>query len=370
MTERTTQEEKWRPLAFRTALQRLTGLALLLIGLGGLWYWWEHPLPGGAAIRQTVLAGQAFCLPVGLWQILYCPRRRGPGEGELAVYNADWIAPISAAMELFVAVVLPMVPVLVATDSDLAALIVCDVFLMVGILAMAVVVMAARNEGLLVGPDGRVECWTIWGRHHWVEERPALLRVRPRLGRYYVCDEEGHVLYHFDRDMVNDTALLNLLQARGVANTSAGVRQKMTNPWPKVREVLDWDEADWTPAHRYLNWMRMVVWLPPAALLVQWWMLQEGLPLLAASGLFWGVPGLAADLCLGALPHPAEQPLPRAASGHPGLAADACEAVADPAASGRCPVVGDAGSPGVPCGPPGAAGRALPGAGGAAGGAL
>ena len=75
MAERKTGQQARRAWTFRTAAQRLTGLALLLIGLAGLWYWRQQPLPGGADMRQAVLAGQAFCLPVGLWQILYCPRR-------------------------------------------------------------------------------------------------------------------------------------------------------------------------------------------------------------------------------------------------------------------------------------------------------
>ena len=44
-------------LGIRTVVQRLAGAAVLVIGLGGFWYWWAHPLPGGAAMRQAVLAG-------------------------------------------------------------------------------------------------------------------------------------------------------------------------------------------------------------------------------------------------------------------------------------------------------------------------
>ena len=84
----------------RTVVQRLAGAAVLVIGLGGFWYWWGHPLPGGATMRQAVLAGQAFCLPVGLGQMVYCPGRRDPGEGELEVCNSGWAAPVGAVMEL------------------------------------------------------------------------------------------------------------------------------------------------------------------------------------------------------------------------------------------------------------------------------
>ena len=79
MTGQTTRQ------GIRTVVQRLAGAAVLVIGLGGFWYWWAHPLPGGAAMRQAVLAGQAFCLPVGLGQMVFCPSRRDPGEGELEV---------------------------------------------------------------------------------------------------------------------------------------------------------------------------------------------------------------------------------------------------------------------------------------------
>lgn len=277
MAERKTGQEARRAWVFRTVMQRLTGLALLLIGLGGLWYWRQQPLPGGAEMRQAVLAGQVFCLPVGLWQILYCPRRRPPQENELPVYNAGWALPTCAAMELVVAVLMPVLPLAAKGTEDVIA---CNVFLAVGVLAMAVLVVVVRNEGLLVTPDGRAERWTIWGRHHVVDRRPATLQVKPRLGRYIVYDEEGNRLYHFDRGMVNETALLNLLQRQGVANTGIDVRQRMANPYPKVRAVLDWDEAEWTPAHRWLPWLRGVAWLPPVALLVQWWLLQEGIPLL------------------------------------------------------------------------------------------
>ena len=260
MAERKTGQQARQAWVFRTAAQRLTGLALLLIGLGGLWYWRQQPLPGGAHMRQAVLAGPAFCLPVGLWQILYCPRRRPPQENELPVYNSDWALPTCAVMELVVAVLLSVLPRTAKGPEDVIAVIACNVFLAVGVLAMAVLVVAVRNEGLLVTPDGRAERWTIWGWHHVVEERPAALQIKPRLGRYIVYDEAGNRLYHFDRDMVNETALLNLLQAQGVANTGTDTRQRMAHPYPKVRAVLDWDEAEWTP--------------------VQWWLLQEGLPLL------------------------------------------------------------------------------------------
>ena len=277
MAEQTTVQQARRAWTFRTAAQRLTGLGLLLIGLAGLWYWRQQPLPGGADMRQAVLAGQVFCLPVGLWQILYCPRRRPPQEKELPVYNSGWALPACAVMELVVAVLMPVLPHVAKGTEDVIA---CNVFLAVGVLAMAVLVVAVRNEALLVTPDGRAERWTIWGWHHLVDRRPATLQVKPRLGRYIVYDEEGSRLYHFDRGMVNETALLNLLQRQGVANTGTDIRQRMAHPYPKVRAVLDWDEAERTPAHRWLPGLRRVVWLPPVALLVQWWLLQAGIPLL------------------------------------------------------------------------------------------
>lgn len=274
MTERTTRQ------GVRTAVQRLTGLAVLLIGLGGLWYWWGHPLPGGAAMRQAVLVGQAFCLPVGLFQILYCPRRRDPEEGVLEVCNSGWAAPVGAAVELIYAALLPLLPKLTTSAGDLTGLIACGAFLAVGVLSMAIVVVAARNEWLLVTPDGHADCWNIWGWHRRVEERPAFVWIRRWLGRYYVCDGSGRVLYHFDKGMINEKALLDLLQARGVANTGTAMRRRMTEPIPRVQAVEDWNEADWTPAHRYLNWLRPVAWLPPVVLLVQWWLLVQGLGVL------------------------------------------------------------------------------------------
>lgn len=129
MAERKTGQEARRAWVFRTVMQRLTGLALLLIGLGGLWYWRQQPLPGGAEMRQAVLAGQVFCLPVGLWQILYCPRRRPPQENELPVYNAGWALPTCAAMELVVAVLMPVLPLAAKGTEDVIA---CNVFLAVG----------------------------------------------------------------------------------------------------------------------------------------------------------------------------------------------------------------------------------------------
>lgn len=275
MTERGTPS--WK---FRTVVQRLTGLAVLVVGLGGFWYWWGHPLPGGVVMRQVVLAGQAFCLPVGLCQIVYCPCRRVPGEGKLEVCNAGWAAPLGAVMELICAVLLLLLPKLTASASDLTGLIVCGAFLVVGVLSMAIVVVAARNERLLVTPDGRADCWNIWGWYRRVEERPAFVRVRRRLGRYYVCDGSGRVLYHFDKGMINEKALLDLLQARNVANTGTAVRRRMAEPIPRVQAVEVWNEADRLPAHRWMKWLRPVAWLPLVVVLVQWWLLVQGLGVL------------------------------------------------------------------------------------------
>lgn len=275
MSERRTPS--WK---FRTVVQRLTGLVALIVGLSGLWYWWEHPLPGGAAMRHAVLAGQAFCLPVGLWQIIYCPRRRDPEEGELEVCNSGWAAPVGAVMELIYAAFLALLPKLTASAGDLTGLIACSAFLVVGVLSMAIVVVAARNERLLVTPDGRADCWNIWGWYRRAEERPALVRIRRWLGRYYVCDGAGQVLYHFDKGMINEKALLDLLQARNVANTGTAVRRRMVEPIPRVQAVEDWNEADRLPAHRWLKWLRPVAWLPPVVLLIQWWLLVQGMGVL------------------------------------------------------------------------------------------
>lgn len=280
MTEKTTEREIRSPATFRTGVQRITGLLLLLIGLGGLWFWWQHPLPGGAPMRWAALAGQAFCLPVGLWQIFYCPRWRDPRPGELPVYNAGWIVPVGAVLELTGGGLLLLLPFLVKSAADLVGFSVCMALVAVVLLASAVVVMAGRNEGLLVAPDGRAECWTVWGRSHQVEERPVQLRIRPRLGRYDLYGAAGRRLYHFDRGMVNEVALLDRLQSLGVANTGETIRQRMADPYPQVKEVLEADEETLTPAHRWLPGMRAVAWLPFAALLAQWWLLVAGLPLL------------------------------------------------------------------------------------------
>ena len=178
MTGQTTRQ------GIRTVVQRLAGAAVLVIGLGGFWYWWAHPLPGGAAMRQAVLAGQAFCLPVGLGQMVFCPSRRDPEEGELEVCNSGWAAPVGAVMELLYAAFLVLLPRLTTSASDLTGLIACGAFLAVGVLAMAIVVVAARNERLLVTPDGHADCWNIWGWYRRAEERPAFVRVRRWLGRY------------------------------------------------------------------------------------------------------------------------------------------------------------------------------------------
>ena len=280
-------------LGIRTVVQRLAGAAVLVIGLGGFWYWWAHPLPGGAAMRQAVLAGQAFCLPVGLGQMVFCPSRRDPGEGELEVCNSGWAAPVGAVMELLYAAFLVLLPKLTASADDLTGLIACGAFLAVGVLAMAIVVVAARNERLLVTPDGHADCWNIWGWYRRAEERPAFVRVRRWLGRYYVCDGSGRVLYHFDKGMIHEKALLDLLQARNVANTGTAVRRRMTEPIPRVQAVEDWNEADRLPAHRWMKWLRPVAWLPPVVLLVQWWLLVQGMDVLGLRSA-----SLLAVLCL------------------------------------------------------------------------
>ena len=67
-------------LGSRTVVQRLAGAAVLVIGLGGFWYWWAHPLPGGAAMRQAVLAGQARQRGGGMGPEVLCPQRPRPPE--------------------------------------------------------------------------------------------------------------------------------------------------------------------------------------------------------------------------------------------------------------------------------------------------
>ena len=163
--------------------------------------------------------------------------------------------------------------------------------------------------------------------------------------------------------MIHEKALLDLLQARNVANTGTAVRRRMTEPIPRVQAVQDWNEADRLPAHRWMKWLRPVAWLPPVVLLIQWWLLVQGrnvLGLRSASLLacwlplvFFGAYLAFPDIFVwGGLSAPAPARGTAAGPGHPGLAADACEAVAHPFAGQRRSDVGSAGSPGVPCGRP------------------
>ena len=168
MTGKTTRQ--WG----RTVVQRLAGAAVLVIGLGGFWYWWGHPLPVRGDHAAGGAGGQAFCLPVGLGQMVFCPSRRDPEEGELEVCNSGWGRTVGAVMELLYAAFLALLPKLTTSAGDLTGLIACGAFLAVGVLAMAIVVVAARNERLLVTPDGHADCWNIWGWYRRAEERPAL----------------------------------------------------------------------------------------------------------------------------------------------------------------------------------------------------
>ena len=86
MTERRTPS--WK---FRTVVQRLTGLAVLVVGLGGFWYWWGHPLPGGVVMRQALLA-------------VLCERRRPPERkrerGMILVLAAMLAFPLGYSLNL------------------------------------------------------------------------------------------------------------------------------------------------------------------------------------------------------------------------------------------------------------------------------
>lgn len=266
----------------RQRLQQGAGGVVMLASVGGAAFWWGRLAPSHGALLVAGILLTA--LPLGLWLLLDCPAQRDQRHDELAVFNTDKAVP-GPPMLLVVALGFWLVgPVMLEnTGSSLLRLedwLIWDLWAYLFMGLMAFFLVAVRNEVLFVAPDGSAECWSVLGHRRLVEARPAMVRLRPLLGRCYVCDETGRVLYHVDRGMTNVDPLLDWLHSQGVANTGTEMRRRMAEPWPKVLAVLDWDEAERTPAHRRLPGLRAVGWLPFAALLVQWWLLVAGLPLL------------------------------------------------------------------------------------------
>lgn len=266
----------------RQWLQQGAGGVVMIASVVGAAFWWVRlaPAPGAPLVAGILLTA----LPLGLWLLLDCPARRDQRPDELAVFNTDKAVPgppilLAVALGFWLAG-----PVLLEnTGNSLLRLedwLVWDLWAYLFMAMMALLLVAIRNEVLFVAPDGSAECWNVLGQHRLVEARPAMVRLRPLLGRCYVCDETGRVLYHVDRGMTNVEPLLDWLYSQGVANTGTEMRRRMAEPWPKVLAVLDWDEGERTPVHRWMPWLRLLAWLPPVALVAQWWLLVQGLGVL------------------------------------------------------------------------------------------
>ncbi len=263
----------------RQRLQRVSGVVLLAASAGGAAFWGNRlwPARGTGWVVCVLLAA----VPLALWLLLDCPPRREQRPEELAVFNMDKATPGSVvllAVTLFFWLYLPEGMIRTENGSLQLEGWLAESLLGFVFMGLAVYMLVAfRNEVLFVAPDGSVECWNVLGQHRLVEERAAMVRIRPLLGRSYVCDAAGNVLYHFDRGMINTEPLLDWLQSQGVANTGTEMRRQIANPWPRVLSVLDWDEADRTPVHRIMPWLRLVAWLPPVMCLIQWWLLVRGM---------------------------------------------------------------------------------------------
>lgn len=233
----------------RQRLQRVSGVVLLAASAGGAAFWGNRlwPARGTGWVVCVLLAA----VPLALWLLLDCPPRREQRPEELAVFNMDKATPGSVvllAVTLFFWLYLPEGMIRTENGSLQLEGWLAESLLGFVFMGLAVYMLVAfRNEVLFVAPDGSVECWNVLGQHRLVEERAAMVRIRPLLGRSYVCDAAGNVLYHFDRGMINTEPLLDWLQSQGVANTGTEMRRQIADPWPRVLSVLDWDEADRTP---------------------------------------------------------------------------------------------------------------------------
>lgn len=177
-----------------------------------------QPVVAGARDRVGGLCTAGGCA-LALWLLLDCPLRREQRPEELAVFNMDKATPGSVvllAVTLFFWLYLP--EGMIRTESGSLQLEgwLAESLLGFACMGLAVYMLVAfRNEVLFVAPDGSVECWNVLGQHRLVEERAAMVRIRPLLGRSYVCDAAGNVLYHFDRGMINTEPLLDWLQSQG-----------------------------------------------------------------------------------------------------------------------------------------------------------
>lgn len=269
---------RWeRREAARQRRQQIAGVVMLAATASGAITW-------GIRLSSPGVAGiLLLALPLGLWLLLDCPARRSQRPEELAVFNMDK-ADIAAAVLLALGLVGWLACPALLEGQGRGSLpwegwLVLVLWLFLWMALMAYLLVAFRNEVVFIAPDGCAECWNTLGRHRLVETRPTQARFWPLLGRCYLCDETGRVLYHLDRGMINVDPLLDWLQAQGV-DKAGEMRQRIAFPWPKVQNVLDWDEADRTPAHRWIVWLRLVGWLPPVFCLAQWWLLVKGLAVL------------------------------------------------------------------------------------------
>lgn len=268
----------WRCGGFRTAVQRGTGVILMAAGLAGAWYWQGQPLPAGPAAVQAALAGTALLAPLGLWQLLDSPRQRPPAEGELAVFNVGWMAPACAVLEIALAALGAGLIPSVVEGASVDIVLLWDVFLDGGAAAIALSMVAARNQRLLISPDGSAEYMGVLGRVRRCEGIEAdCIRVVPLLGTCRICDGQGRTLYLYDKGMVNTAFLEALLERLGLRPaTPADARRARRERFPTVRRTLDWDEADRTPAHRLLPWLRLAWPLALVMLAAQWLLLTRG----------------------------------------------------------------------------------------------
>lgn len=256
---------RWPQGPGRTAAQRAAAVFLLAASPASAAYWALHGLPDGVPMPTPLLLCLLAMAPVGLWLLLACPPLRPQRPDELAVFHAGWPTPMGVGLVVLCAGFAAALPALL-TGDDLVAGLVMELLLLVWLVLSALVVAAARNERLLLAADGRIEATGAGGRTRIAElHEAASLRVT-LLGTYHICDAEGRTLCTFEKDAVNCKRLLARLQQRGIGFATPHDQARASRfPLPKVRATLDWDEADRTPAHRWLPLLRRA-WVLAVAL--------------------------------------------------------------------------------------------------------
>ena len=173
------------------------------------------------------------------------------------MFHAGWSTPVGVVLVVLCAGFAAALPALL-TGDDLVAGLVMELLLLVWLALSALVVAAARNERLLLAADGRIEATGAGGPHPHRRTTRSCQPARNTAGHPTIsATPKGGRCARLRRMPVNCKPLLARLQQRGIGFATPHDQARASRfPLPKVRATLDWDEADRTPAHRWLPLLR------------------------------------------------------------------------------------------------------------------